>query len=399
MDTRSSDGLRAGPFPAPRTTSVPRTPDDREPITLEVRQPAAMRAVVDAWRRLAERALEPNVFAEPGYLLPALQHLTAGRDVAILCAWQGPPQDGRLRGLVPIVTPRLAALAGRAVRLWRPPLSCGPAALVDETCPEAVLEAVLAELADRGAAGLLFPQLPLQGPTAAALRAVAGRAQRALGVLTPNKAANPPPGGPGAGFDPEDQHRRLSAMGEVRIERAQEPRSVRDAVEEFLALEASGSGRAALIQDVGAATFVRTMTRDLARSRRCRVDVMRAGGRPVAAAITLKGARVVWLWRAVRDERLAPGLAPDALLALELARTWRKQPRLEFGDACGLGGHPALRPFWGEPTARGDLLIGLQPETPAAAGPPWAPQAMARTLRTIAQSAYANLTGRRVLSS
>jgi hypothetical protein len=168
MDARSSDGLGFGPFTAPRTTSVPRTPDDREPIALEVRQPTAMRAVVDAWRRLADRALEPTVFAEPGYLLPALQHLPAGRDVAILCAWQGPPQGGRLCGLVPVVTPRLA-LAGRAVRLWRPPLSCGPAALVDEACPEAVLEAVLAELTDRGAAGLLFPQLPLQGPTAAAL--------------------------------------------------------------------------------------------------------------------------------------------------------------------------------------------------------------------------------------
>jgi Acetyltransferase (GNAT) domain len=217
--------------------------------------------------------------------------------------------------------------------------------------------------------------------------------------VTPDKAANPPPDDPGAGFDPEDQRRRLSALGEVRIERAREPRSVRDAVEEFLALEASGSGRAALIQDVGAATFVRTMTRDLARSRRCRVDVMRVGGRPVAAAITLKGARIARLWRAVRDERLAPGLAPDALLALELARTWRKQPRLELGDALELGNYPALRPLWGEPTVRGDLLIGLQPELPAAAGPPWAPQAMARTLRTIAQSAYANLTGRRVLSS
>jgi hypothetical protein len=94
MDARSSDGLGFGPFTAPRTTSVPRTPDDREPIALEVRQPTAMRAVVDAWRRLADRALEPTAFAEPGYLLPALQHLPAGRDVAILCAWQGPPQGG-----------------------------------------------------------------------------------------------------------------------------------------------------------------------------------------------------------------------------------------------------------------------------------------------------------------
>ena len=173
---------------------------------------------------------------------------------------------------------------------------------------------------------------------------------------------------------------------------------MRDAIEEFLVLEALG-GRAALVQDVGTATFVRTITRELARSRRCRVDVMRVGGRPAAAAVTLKGATTAWLWRAVRDERLAPGLAPDALLALELARTWRRQPGLELGDACGFGGHPALRPLWRERTTRGDLLLGVQPRDPAAASSVWAPQAVARALRTIAQSAYAGLTGQRVLSS
>ena len=124
---------------------------------------------------------------------------------------------------------------------------------------------------------------------------------------------------------------------------------------------------------------------------------MRIEGRPVAAAVTLKGAKTACLRRTVSDEPLASGL--DALLALELARTWRKQPRLGLGDACGLGGHPALRPLWREQTIRGDLLIGVQPGGFAVASSLWAPQAMARTLRTIAQSAYAGLTGRRVLRS
>src|SRR5215207_10123822 len=187
-------------------------------------------------------------------------------------------------------------------------------------------------------AGLLFSQLPLHGPMAAAPRVVAGRTQRLLEILTPGdaaKPANPDSEETGASFDPEDQRRRLSALGEIRIERAQEPRSVRDAIEEFLVLEALERGRTALVQDVGTATFVRTMTHELARSRRCRVDVMRIGGRPVAAAIILKSAQRAWLWKIACDDRLA-ACASDALLALEGARTRRKHMRLELGHACGL---------------------------------------------------------------
>jgi hypothetical protein len=263
--------------------------------------------------------------------------------------------------------------------------------LVDKDSAEAVLEAALAELAGRGAAaGLLLPQVPLQGPFAAALRAVARRTQRPLDVLRPDERpaavdrAEPP-------VEPDRQWRRLRAFGEARIERAREPRPVRDAVEEFLAVEASARGNAALIQDVGTASFVRTMTRELARSRRCRVDVMRVGGKPVAAAIVLKSAHSAWLWRAACDRRFAP-YAPDALLALELARTRRNQTSLEIGDACGLWDDPMLDSLWRERTIRGDLLVAIRPGRSPAALPPPTRHRMVRTLRFIARQAYAGLT-------
>lgn len=402
MDARSSSGLGYGPVSAPVQSRAAWPPKSEGPLWVEVRRAGEMRAVADAWRQLLAHALEPSVFAEPDFLLPALQHIPEGRHVAVLCVWQGPPQYGVLRGLFPVVGPRLS-VAARDIRIWQPPFSSANAALIDGGTAEAVLEAALAELADRGAAaGLLFSQVPLQGPFAAALQALARRTQRPLDVLGPNEESVDGPwpadsAGDGSGLPlAPDRLQRLSALGEVRIERTQEPRPVRDAVEEFFVLEASAQGGSALIQDVGTASFVRTMTRELARSRRCRVDVVRVDGKAVAAAIVLKSARCVWLWKIACDERFAP-CAPDALLALELARTRRKQTRLELGDACGLHDHPMLRSLWRERMIRGDLLIAVRPGLSPRARPLQASHRMVRSIRWIAQQAYAGLTRKRAL--
>jgi len=390
MDARSPDGLGYGSFSASVKGLSPRLPRIEGPLCVEIRRAGDMRAVTDAWRHLMPRALEPSVFAEPGFLLPALQHLPEGPHVAMLCVWQGPPEKSMLRGLFPVLAPRLS-FAGRDVRIWRPPLSFGNPALVDGDFADAVLEALVADLSDRGAARLLFPQVPLQGNFAAVLRAFARRPQRPLEILELNDSLQDGPTAealdrPGPRIGSDRLWERLSERGEVRIERAQEARAVRDAVEEFLVLEALARGSAALIRDVGTASFVRTMTRELARSRRCRVDVMRIGGKPVAAAIILKSAQRAWLWKIACDDRLA-ACAPDALLALEGARTRRKHMRLEIGDACGLRDHPVVDHLRRERTPCGDVLIPVRPAPAPTAQPLRASPGMVRTLRLIAQQA------------
>lgn len=348
-----------------------------------------MRAVADAWRGLVARAIEPSVFAEPGFLLPAFQHLPEGRHVAVVCVWQGEPQDGALRGLLPTTTPRFAD-PGRIARVWRPPFSFALPALIDGTCLEPALDAALAELGRQGVERVLFPRVPLQGPFAAALRTVSQRTGRRLERVEPGDRraglgqASPP-------AEPDRLRENLSAFGEVRIDRMREPRPVRDAVEEFLVLEASARGSAALIQDVGTATFVRTMTREMARTRRCRVDILRVGGKPAAAAIVLKGPGCVWLWNLVEDPSLA-ARAPGALLARDIARTRPKRTRLEFGDAGGLGGDPALRALGADRTACGDFVVAVRPDPSPAVLPPGG---VVGAIRAIAARAYASLTGRR----
>ena len=119
MDARSSDGLGCASLAAHTRSRVP--PPKREgPLFADIRRAGEMHAVVDAWHELAKRALEPSLFAEPGFLLPALQHIPEGRHVAVLCAWQGAPQTGALRGLFPVLAPRFST-TGRDLRVWQPP--------------------------------------------------------------------------------------------------------------------------------------------------------------------------------------------------------------------------------------------------------------------------------------
>jgi CelD/BcsL family acetyltransferase involved in cellulose biosynthesis len=65
-------------------------------ITIERRPLAGLADIVDPWRQLAERAVEPNVFYTPDFALAAAPAL--GRDVETILAWSAERQ--RL-GLLP----------------------------------------------------------------------------------------------------------------------------------------------------------------------------------------------------------------------------------------------------------------------------------------------------------
>jgi hypothetical protein len=57
-------------------------------------------AETNAWRELAERAVEPNPFSEPGCLIPAARHLSSGADISLVIA----EEDGRFFGCFPTLT-------------------------------------------------------------------------------------------------------------------------------------------------------------------------------------------------------------------------------------------------------------------------------------------------------
>jgi len=380
MDPKSSDpagpdlsGDRDG---SPRARVGPEAPVRRAELAVEVRSAAEMDAEIEAWRELARRAVEPNVFAEPELVLPGIQHLREGRGVMLLLVWEGPRSTaagGVLRGVFPIVTPRITV--ARQIRLWSPVVASPAIPLVDRKGPLDVIEAALAFLAARYArfTGLSFSHVATDGAFAAALRAAAARTRRALEpfetyrryVLVNAQAAEAVEGMRRKIVDDlRDGRQRLSVLGEVEMDHARTARWVRDAVEELLVLDASGpAGRRgeALLQTTGMASFVRIATRQLAHAARCRVDVLRVDGRAIAAAVIIESEHQAWLWHLAADGSLAD-LAPEAQLILDVTRTQMDRPGLERTEACPGCVGPAIAAFWQERMSA-DYLVAIRPQS------------------------------------
>ncbi len=63
-------------------------------FTVEWRKLSELEAITAAWRDLAARALEPNVFYEPAFALAAAP--VFGRDAGAVLVWSGRPRAGCL---------------------------------------------------------------------------------------------------------------------------------------------------------------------------------------------------------------------------------------------------------------------------------------------------------------
>jgi hypothetical protein len=107
-----------------------------------------------AWSTLAERAIEPNPFFEPGFLALASRHFDGFSDSRLLVAHEGP----EFRGVLPIVgleRPRFPPRP-RTTSRGNPTMvsgSCTP--LVDRTCVEQTVGALLEGLQREAEEGVL----------------------------------------------------------------------------------------------------------------------------------------------------------------------------------------------------------------------------------------------------
>lgn len=295
-------------------------------LLLERRLLSACAAIQPEWSDLAARAIEPNLFFEPEFALPAAQHLVSFRDVSVLLLWQQ-EMDGsrRLFAFIPSVSVRRLFGPEELVG-WSDPRIASAAPLVDHDQAGRVIAAVLSAPGRWSPAvrrDLRFSGIDLEGPFALALL----RAAETLSTAATLRAAPPSPRPPADGNGPDLAALRhgLSRHGRLAFAEASSRQDLRDMVELVLALEASGSlarAGAATLQDIRETAFLRAMTRNLARSRQCRAGLLTLDGQPVAGALLLgKGPRR-WLYAAVEDERYA-SFAPLA----QLVSLLRKQSR------------------------------------------------------------------------
>lgn len=345
-----------------------RQPADRAELRLLTLAELEEPAVLAAWERLVVRAAEPNPFFEPWYLIPSLRQWGEGVRVK---AWF---HDGRLAGLMPVA---------RAARYYGHPLThasvwlhanafCG-VPLVAAGLEEAFWEALLAHFDHRAARALFLhlPQMPAEGPVAAALTRVLARsgrqhyvaAQEARAMLTGETTA--------AAYleasmsakkrkELRRQHNRLAEEGALAFERIEGSDGVAEWTAEFLALEAAGwkgeAGSALACAPDTRALFEAALAGAAAAGRLERL-ALRLDGRAIAMLANFITAPGAYSYKTAFDEAYAR-FSPGMLLQLEnLALIERDGIR--WADSCAVEGHPMIERLWRDTRRMASLNIAI----------------------------------------
>jgi len=344
-------------------------------LAVEWRELSELQPIAGEWGELAARALEPNVFYEPAFLLAAAP--VFARDAGAMLVWSG-SVPRRLLGFFPARRQRrrygvdLPILLG----LTHP---YGPLGvpLVEREAPEPVIAAWLAKLAaDRSTpALLLLPSLPPNGPFAAALEAIVRRAHMPTADFNRHQRALLAPNGERALYVEQTlgqhQHkelrrhwRRLSETGAVLFTVAKEPAAVAAALDDFFALEAAGwKGRAgtASADHDELRSFTRAAVIGLAAEGKAWLNRILVDGSAIAAAIVLRSGRQAWFWKIAFDESFAR-FSPGVMLSVALTDELLEEPTIERTDSCASADHPMIDHLWRERLAMGDRLVAVRPQ-------------------------------------
>ena len=336
---------------------------------------------IDSWRALADRAIEPNGYYLADWEL-AVNASARGRTGAeALTAYETNTSGGcgaaALIGLMPVIP------VWQAYRIPLPALAsadpygtlCTP--LLDRSKAEAAAAALLREARAIGQHALILRNVALEGAAMKAFTAVLERdGLKPLTLQAHARACLD------ATRDADDllrdalgakklkelrrQRNRLADHGDVSFKVALTPEDVADALETFLALEASGwkaRRGTALAQHDGDVTFIRRATAALAERGQCEVVTLRAGDTPVAAAIVLRHQDRAFYFKLGVDENFSK-FSPGVQLTLDLTRYLCDDPTIALVDSTAAPGHPMIDPIWRGRLAIGDVLIPLQRRDP-----------------------------------
>jgi CelD/BcsL family acetyltransferase involved in cellulose biosynthesis len=330
-------------------------------------------ADLDGWGELTLRALEPNVFLDPAFALPASQRF--GRRLGVIAA----RASGRLVGLMP---GRIEGFGhGRPVSTfvaWTHAFAPLSTPLIDrELAPETVA-AMLGALPRLPHAPqvALFPLLPDEGAVAQLIALHLRAGGRRMRRFARHMRASLTPGeGDGIGMlaskkqkDVRRQRRRLAELGTFTHTVARKGEEIQTAVGEFLALEARGwKGRAgvAASSDDETKRFFTEAVIGLAAEQKARIDLLKLERETIAATVTLTSRDYAWFWKTTYDERFSR-YSPGVLLALDLSDVLDADLSLSLVDSCAAADHPMMDQLWGGRIAMADWLVPLGGTAPFA---------------------------------
>lgn len=352
MDMASARGFRTRAGGA-----ISRAPLPHGTLRLLTAEELAEPAFVAQWERLAARAAEPNPFYEPWFLLPSLAQWAIS-DRVITKAWF---VEGRLAGLMPIV--RSAQYYGHIITHatgWLHTNAFCGTPLVTAGHEDAFWRTMLAHF-DRSARRALFlhlPQLPAEGPVAAALARVLAEDGRAHYLaVTENRALLEGDCSAEAYLEAamsakkrkelRRQRNRLAEEGVLAFERREDSAGLAAWIDEFLRLEAAGwKGEAgsALASDPATVRFFAEALAGAAAAGKLERLALRLDGHAIAMLANFLTPPGAYSFKTAFDEAYAR-FSPGMLLQLEnLALIERTG--IAWADSCAAEGHPMIERLW-----------------------------------------------------
>lgn len=343
------------------------------------------------WAALAREALEPNVFLDPDFALSAAQHFAAARRPLFLLVRDG----ARLVGLCGIErNPR-----GRHLALWTHHYAALGAPLLHREMARDALAAMFAWLRQRwpGAEAALFPQLPVDGPVALLLRSM-NESGRPLAALDSHERAILEHGAPAPRNAKTAEflrlRRKLAQQGRLSLRLSGDAGIVRNDLERFLALEASGwKGKAgtALISHPGDAAFARAAIRQMARRGGAQIARLDLDGRPIAMGIVLRSADAAAFWKIAYAPDVAK-YSPGVQLTLALSDELARDGAVRFTDSCAIANHPMINRLWSGRMEVADMLVGLDAASESGFRKALRRETLRRSLRARCKDIYLRLT-------
>ncbi|MBO0663646.1 GNAT family N-acetyltransferase [Jiella sp. MQZ9-1] len=342
-----------------------------------VYKPESAFALIEELQFLCRRAIEPNVFFDSRFFVPAMTRLDE-RSVKVMVLRDEGTAHSRLRLFMPYTVERCARFSGVSMlRAWAHPFGRLGTLPLDGDDPRETLRGFFNMLVSNEAKMpevLVLPETRVDGPFAAALRDVTAAAGLPMATTNSFTRAGLTKGGPDEFLNIGQlssrrrrelarQRRRLQRHGPVSFHVSRDPEQVRVALEDFLNLEASGwkgRARSAMVLDRYRAAFARESVNSLGEDGRARVYTLRAGDRAVASLVALIQGGHAFAWKMAYDEAFAVA-SPGQQLIDETTRAILADPAIKAADSCAMPDNFVMNRFWPERLPVATFVIGLAP--------------------------------------
>ena len=300
-------------------------------------------AEVAAWSELADRAIEPNPFFRPEYVLASVVERHVPVELIVV------RDDERWLACMPFRrTRRWRGIPLPSMHPWLKEYSVLSTPLVDRDAVGPAVDAFVAKVhGQRDAAMLVLDQLPSDGPVAAAL-ATATKRQGVLPIVY-REYERAAWHRPAAGSTPSttiSAHRRQRLRAKSRklverlgaelevVDRADEPA----AWERFLEMEHSswkGEAGTSLAVKATDAAFFRAMCAGMSRRGALQLRSLEGGGRSVAMECSLKeGDKFLYAFKIAYDPQFQE-CSPGAVLQSLSLQSYAEGSLLLFDSGAG----------------------------------------------------------------